>query len=258
MKLGLLVALFALSITARGEINYIKALDGRFTKNVESFQDSEITTTEMQKDTGANRALKYTSVNTVNGKTFPENELFNDKSDLIIGIDTTGNTQGHTYLVIDGVRMDGRMFYQPQTFTPSGWTISKGLIIRYKNIPPETKAKLVAWVKSQEVIKTPTCVAAASIVLFEKADLGNPGKRFWFPSKLLDYLALNGLTTPTGIKLQPEVYTINEDIHVFWNGLPTLVRVPSFIFKVLADPYTYQGNKAKTQVPGPINPAPMR
>lgn len=240
------------SLSAHGSECTGGPLGARFTTSVERCIPGHIPATEMKKNTGSAIDLDYVSIETVGQNSFSEKDIFTDSSDLIIGIDVTGNTQGHTYLIINGDRIDGRMFFAPDTITEKEWHLSRGLILRYKNVPTENLNKLVQWVKSDQIIKTPTCVVAANIILFEKGGFRGPRhvltgrpKHYWFPSTFLKFLAKNGLVGTDGQRIHPEIYTINSDIHMFWNHLPTLYRVPTFFFKVLFDPYTWQGTEKK-------------
>jgi hypothetical protein len=222
----------------------------KFTDKVIAYQPATISTREMKKETGVKRCLPYVALQTQGETLYSEMELFTDNSDLIIGVATTGNTRGHMYLIINGVRMDGRMFFAPQTEETTDWKLSKGLVIRYKNMPPENKQMLADWLATDAIVKGPSCVAVANKILYrETGFIKHDNKIHWFPSTYLKYLALHGLQGVNGERLTPEIYTLNADIHDFWNNLPTAIRVPGFIFKVLFDPYTWQGRKkAKTQV----------
>ncbi len=215
------------------------------TTNIEAVSVERVPMSVVEKETGAKRTLRITSLKTKGGAKFSELEIFNDQSDLIIGIDITGNTQGHTYLIVNGTRVDGRMFFAAHTEMEEGWDLSNGLIVRYKNLPPENKAALLEWLNGDETLHVPTCVAAACKILFKEADFENkPSRNYWFPSKLLAHLAKTGLVGSDGKKIPAEIYTINTDVQKMWNNLPSWKSVPFFIFKVLFDPYTWQGGKA--------------
>jgi hypothetical protein len=203
---------------------------------------AESTLVPLKKETGADRTVAITALKTRDEKRLSETEIFGDTADLVIAIDVMGNTHGHTYLLINGTRVDGRMFYSPHTEVEKDWTISNGLIIRYKNLPPENREALLKWLASDEVLHTATCVEAACKILYEKAGLSNaPRKNFWFPSKLLAHLANRGITGADGKRVYPEIYTINRDARTVWDNLPNWKAVPKFIFKVFFDPYTWQG-----------------
>lgn len=222
----------------------------RFTINVDGWSDREITLAKSKKELGAAKTLKYTALLTKGGLDFSEDEIFNDKADLIIGISANGNTQGHTYLIINDQRLDGRMFLAPHTVDKSDWKLAKGVIIRFKNLPQITKDRLAAFLQSEKVLRTPTCVYAACRVLYDE-EIGNfanpPDSYFWFPSNLLKHIAQTGLVTKDGVRSEAEIYALNSDIDLVWNNLPSAVKVPSFFFQVLFDPYTWQGGKKKTQ-----------
>lgn len=103
---------------------------------VQSFETGIVPFEELGIPAHPSVPVKYVSIKTVNGQAYTEDELFNDKSDLIIGIDTTGKTKGHMYLIINGVaRVDGRMFYAPSTVDQKNLYLSDGLILRYKIFP---------------------------------------------------------------------------------------------------------------------------
>lgn len=221
-----------------------ESLKLRFTSNVASFRRVTVPLETVEKKMGANRDIEVIEFRTLDEKRFTEKDLFNESADLIVGIDVMGNTQGHTYLVIDGVRIDGRMFFAPQTEIKEGWTLSNGLIIRYKNLPKANKDALKAWLETPTVLRTPTCVAAACQILYDIGRFENPPpKKYWFPSRLLKHLARNGLTGDDGSRILPEIYTVNRDIFKVWSNLPDWKSVPFFIFKVLFDPYTWAGAK---------------
>lgn len=204
----------------------------------------EISISETRKKMGAHRKLPYTKIETPNQAPFHELDIFKEPADLIVAIDVTGNTQGHTYLIIDGTRFDGRMFFAPHTVVKAGWKINRGLVIRYRHVPEENLKALVAWLESEQVMRTPTCVAAACKILYDVANFGGAPKRnYWFPSTFLKNIAQNRLIGVEGKPLEPEIYTVNSDIRLFWNNLPNWIRVPTFLFKVLFDPYTWAGNK---------------
>lgn len=216
----------------------------QFTSNVDGFSVRTISKEDAEKRLNVHRAFNYTVLLTKNGQNFSEQDLFNDKSDLIIGIDTEGNTQGHTYLIINDKRIDGRMFFALDTVIDEGWTLSKGILLRYKNVPQETKDRLVAWLNSGKTFRTATCVATGCRLLYEIAQFQNPPDHdYWFPSKLLKHIAQTGLVTKEGVPLTPEIYALNSDITSVWNNLPNAVKVPTFLFQVLFDPYTWAGSK---------------
>jgi hypothetical protein len=180
------------------------------------------------------------------GEVLNEKEVFKDESDLIIGIDATGNTHGHLYMIINGVRVDGRMFFGAHSEAEKNWRISDGLVIRYKNLPAKEKAALLKWLQSDEIVKAATCVQAACKILYDIAGFSNAPKRnFLFPSSFLSHLNEYGILGENGQRLFPEIYTINRDARTFWDELPTVGTVPFFLFKVLLDPYTWSGGKKK-------------
>jgi hypothetical protein len=189
----------------------------------------EVPALEMKKYTGIALPLQYTALETVGRKALLEKDLFSEPADLIIGIDATDRVPGRAYLVVNGTRVDGQMYWRSRTIKTEDWKLSRGLVIRYRNLPADIKARLWSWLQSNESLRAPTCEAAACIVLFERAKLGDPGKRFWFPKTLLNFLVTTGLADSTGHRLTAEIFTINEDIRVFWSGFPTLIRMPTFI-----------------------------
>ncbi len=230
--------------STRCEDNCDEALKLRFTSNVASFRKVNVPLETVERKIGATRDIEVIEFQTLGEQRFSEKDLFNEPADLIVGIDVMGNTQGHTYLVIDGIRIDGRMFFAPQTEIKEGWTISNGLIIRYKNLPKANKDALKAWLETPTVLRTPTCVAAACQILYDIGRFENPPpKKYWFPSRLLRHLARNGLTGDDGSRILPEIYTVNRDVYKVWSNLPDWKSVPFFIFKVLFDPYTWAGAK---------------
>lgn len=83
-----------------------------------------------------------------------------------------------------------------------------------------------------------------SKIVFEIAELAPANtKDYWFPSTFLTYIATNGLVTESGTQVKPDIYLLNSEIHMFWNGLPRWKTVPKFLLQVLFDPYTWQGLK---------------
>jgi len=221
----------------------LRDVDALFTQNVLSAVPKQIAIENMEEKTGVSRTLEYVELRTKGEAEFSEPALFTDNSDLIIGVDVTGNTHGHMYMIINGARYDGRMFWAPSTVKKSDWRINKGLIIRYKGMPEANKQKLIEYMSAEEnATHTATCVAGACTVLYQFSEFGiDPGKLYWFPANYLKYLAENGLYGKDGVRLQPTIYTINHDINLFWDNLPTLRKVPSFIFKVLLSRYTWEG-----------------
>ncbi len=206
----------------------------------------EISIDETRQKMGAHRNLPYTRVETPNAVPLHELDIFKEPADLIVAIDVTGNTQGHTYLIINGTRFDGRMFFAQHTVQKTDWKINRGLVIRYRHVPEQNLRALVEWLESEQVMRTPTCVAAACKILYDIASFGGAPKRnYWFPSTFLKNIAKNRLIGVDGKPLEPEIYTINADIRMFWNNLPNWIRVPTFLFKVLFDPYTWAGSKKK-------------
>ncbi len=233
----------------------LSSAEVQFTENVVSAERFEISEEEIFKETGVRRAVEITALETKGGARFSERDIFGDEADLIIGIDVMGNTQGHTYMVVRGVRVDGRMFYAPHTEVKENWTLSQGLVIRYRRLPSANRKALFEWLESEKLIKTPTCVVAACKVLFEEAGFENPPeKNFWFPSKLLKHLLKTGLVGDSGERVYPEIYSLNRDVRAIWNNLPDWKAVPSFLLKVLFDPYTWEGFRKKKNLPQSTEP----
>jgi hypothetical protein len=214
----------------------------QLSSKVGSFENGIIPLDELDLKTKSAIPIKYTSLKTINGQSYTEAELFNDRSDLIIGVDTTGKTKGHMYLIINGVaRVDGRMFYAPTTVDIKNLELSDGLILRYKNLPPENKQKLLDWLTSSKNVHGPTCVSVGTKIVFNIADLAPGARDYWFPSTFLRYLTTTGLVGTHGEPVKPDIYLINSEIHYFWNNLPRWRTIPKFLFQVLFDPYTWQG-----------------
>ena len=209
---------------------------------------------EVQDRLGVAKALQLIELTTADGKARAEAEMFNDgPADLIIGIDVEGNTQGHMYLSIRDdspeaiakgettIRYDGRMFLRPEEVTRKDWTLSNGMILRYRKVPPEIRKKILDFLNAGGIIKEPTCVASACHLLFEVGgfpvtpDFGKP----WFPGTFLQKLASHGLLAADGQRILPEIYTINRDHETFWNNLPRWKRVLKFILPVIFNPATW-------------------
>ncbi|MBX3039733.1 MAG: hypothetical protein KF789_03360 [Bdellovibrionaceae bacterium] len=212
----------------------------RFTSNVVKSTEGIIKIEESQSEFGVARELRYTEIKTKDGKEFGEMDLFNDPSDLIIGIDVNGNTQGHMYFVINNERVDGRMFFAGYT-KDANWLISRGMVVRYTGLSAGDKLALANLLKAEPTVKGASCVAVACKFLFEMGPLEGISKTHVFPSKFLEVLAQNGIRGTDGKRLTPEIVVINSEARQFWNNLPSWVTVPKFIFKVLFDPYTWQG-----------------
>lgn len=216
----------------------------RFTSNVIEAIDKTVDANLFHQHTEVKRPLNYTAIKTCDGKRFSESEMFLEKSDLIIGIDVTGNTKGHMYFIINdessGTRVDGRMFWAGYT-TSTEWTISPGLIIRYTGLSPEDKLALIDLLKRDLPLKSATCVGLTCKYLLAEGPLAVDGKIHIFPSIQLQALAEHGLKGSDGQLLEPEIFTVNSEIDLFWNNLPSWQTVPKFIFKVFFDPYTWQG-----------------
>jgi hypothetical protein len=255
MKLQSVLVLFALSLLFTAHAAEEAApcdealarpdIAARFTENVESFRAVTLPLETIASEMGAKREIEVVEIRTKGGERFSERELFKEESDLIIGIDVMGNTQGHMYQVIKAVRIDGRMFFAPHTEEREGWKLSHGLLIRYKKLPQRNREALHAWLESPEILRTATCVAAACRIIYGVGGFENaPNKNFWFPSRLLQHLARTGLVGDQGEKIYPEIYTLNKDVYKIWENLPSWKSVPFFIFKVLFDPYTWKGGKA--------------
>jgi hypothetical protein len=218
--------------------------DSRFTTNVAGFDDREVPLDELSKATGVQQTISYTSILTKGNQHFSESELFTQTSDLIIGLDNEGNTQGHMYLILNGERFDGRMFRAAATVLQNGWKLSKGLIIRYRGLSQTDKDAVTKWLQSDDDIKAPTCVAAANKLLYGVLGFKNaPKNSYWMPGSYLKYLAANGLLNSEGDRLSAEIFVINTDIEQMWTNLPNWMKVPLFIGKVAFDPYTWAGNK---------------
>ena len=201
----------------------------QFSDKVVSAEAGKIDIETVQKKLKTIRILDYVALQTINQAEFAESKIFLDEpADLIIGIDITGNTQRHMYLLINQGRFDGRLFFAAHTFEATDWVLSNGLIMRYKGIPQSTKQRLIDYLDSEQTIRAPSCVSASCKLLFEKGDLQGPGKWFWFPSTFLRYLEQNNLKTLDRIIIKPEIYTLNADIHQIWNNLPRWKRVLKF------------------------------
>lgn len=184
--------------------------------------------------------LYFTTLSTLGAKDYNEAELFSNKSDLIIGIDATGNSKGHMYVILDGdTRVDGRLFYLQPLIDKAHWVVSDGMIFRYKNLPPENKKRIISWYSSNPVSRGATCIVAGEKILFDIGELGRSSNHFWFPGEFLDYMTAKGLTDSQGEKITPEVYLINLEIHSFWSHLPRWKNVPRFLLKTLFDPSSW-------------------
>lgn len=189
-------------------------------------------------DAGQKR-VPYIHVRSAEGARFSETELFREHADFVIGIDASGNTKGHMYVAMNNVRFDGRMFFAHSTFERSAWTIPPGLLIRYRNVPEEIKARLWDWMNSGETIQAPSCVAATCKLFFDKLDFQGGRHRFWFPDRMIKHLLEEAPLANGGEPLQFEVYAFGKDFSTFWSELPSWRTVPRFFFKVLFDPRTW-------------------
>jgi hypothetical protein len=228
---------------------------GLFTKKVASYKVTSLRPKEMKEIAGVKRFLKVVSIKTVPGEIVTERDLFKDGvSDLIVGIDSEGNTRGHAYLVIKfpngkQVRVDGRLFRQGYDLTKEDdlWKISNGAFIRLRNIDPYHMEKLLDFINNRDQrseVKNWTCVGVACQFLFEIAELisGPEGRRPWFPSTLLRHVARYGFRDVYGNQIPVEVYTLNESPDFFWNRLPKHRSVLEFIWsmvKTLGDKGTW-------------------
>ncbi len=208
---------------------------------VASAVTNKVTVERMADKTGVARTLDYVALTTNDGeKHVPRSQVFAGKpADLIIGIDVTGNTQGHMYLIIDGTRIDGRMFFKGQDESRGDPKISDGLVIAYRNLPEENKRRLIDWVRSDDTIHAPSCVATACRVLYGHGGLtsGPDRPRYWFPSTFLRNIAQHHLQGADGQQLKPEIYTIDCDIDRFWNNLPTWKSAYKFLLPVFKNTF---------------------
>jgi hypothetical protein len=137
-------------------------------------------------------------------------------------------------MIIDGRRVDGRMFFGPTTIERAGWKVSNGLMIVYKKLPPEAKKNLVDWVNSGKVIKSATCAVTTCKVLFDIATFDKAEKNYLFSEPVLKHLLFSDVHI-AGSPSSPQVYTVNTDFSTVWRELPTWKNVPSFFFRVLYD-----------------------
>lgn len=215
---------------------------------VASATPGTVTVAQVQDEMGVARQLDYIGLETVNGaKDVPLKDVFPDydkEGDLIVGIDVNGNTQGHMYLIVDGVRIDGRMFFKGHDET-SEPQISNGLAIRYRNIPEPNRTKLLEFVRSSEALKSPSCVATACKILYREAGFESGAKRptHWFPGPYLKTIAEHGISGESGERMTPEIYTVNTEVERFWNNLPTWKGVWRFLVPVFKDTFGLSGDK---------------
>jgi len=212
---------------------------------------------EMKKITGVKREIQVVELSTVSDETsFLESDLFTDgPADLIIGVDANGNTQGHMYLMIRAddipsidpelkekqltIRYDGRLFRRDYQIKANG-RLSNGLFLRYKNVPPELRHRILKfWIKGEKNIAW-SCVASAVKMLYDIGGFtGKPSRGKFFPSPYLKHLARNGLMDSEGNRLIPQIYALNRPAEQFWNRLPDLFKMWSFIIPLLTNPATW-------------------
>ena len=186
---------------------------------------------------GTNKEFKYTYLKTDQRSKFKESDLFNDKSDLIIGVDTEGFTKGHVYMVIDDIRVDGRLLFARHTELRKKWEISNGIFVRLKGLPKENKQKLLELVASEETVRDLTCVASACKIIFEYGGLNGPGKEYLFPSDLLKYiLDKNHELSNNPNRLKFEIFTLNSDAATVLKNLPTWFNVFPRVLQSILDP----------------------
>lgn len=209
-------------------------------KNIISWQQSVLKSSRAEKyiNTTVKKDLNYTFIKTDQRRKLTESDLFNDKSDFILGIDTEGHTRGHVYMIINDVRVDGHILFAAQTETKTKWELSNGLFIRYKGLSAEGKQQLIDWINSDNNTRGMTCVAVACKLLFDKAGLNGPRKSFWFPSEILEYVLNNESSITRQNTASIEFYTINYKAEYVLRNLPKWSTLPKLFF-MLFDPRTW-------------------
>ena len=174
-------------------------------------------------------------------RVFREEEIFTDSSDVTLGIDVTGFSKGHMYLIVSPkrkgkskFRWDGRLGFRKDrlSFFP---VLKEGLVIRYKGVPESHLNNMHEFVTSKLKIRAATCVASTCKLLFDIGRLeGYPSNsKTWFPHTFLMKLIQSELVTQDGITIKPEIYTINRKYEEFWEALPRWYTAHQFIVPML-------------------------
>lgn len=223
--------LCAATFTQRSSLPWLR------NENIVRWEKTQLPT-ELVPNKTIETSLDYVYLKSKKG-TVKESDLFTDTSDLILGIDTNGNTRGHVYMIVNNKRVDGHILYTAQTETHEDWSLSKGLFIRIKGLPEKNKQKLLQWAQSEDSVRGMTCVAVACKILFKKANLIKaPKKDFWFPSDIFEFIVDHGLYGHKNKKLDIEIYTLNQKAEDVLANLPTWNTLPKLFF-MLFDPKTW-------------------
>ncbi len=199
-------------------------------ENVKSWSKESLSKEVVEEELGTEKAIDYIAIKTDLRKKVQEEDLFNDQSDVILGIDTTGYTKGHVYMIISNKRIDGHILFAAQTEVENTYTLSRGLFIRIKNLPEANKKRLLKWATSGNATRAATCVAVACKFLFQRAGLKGPKSYFWFPSEILGFIVEKGLIGTKKQKATIEIYTLNEKLDKIIDGLPTWLSIPKLFF----------------------------
>lgn len=163
-----------------------------------------------------------------------EQDLFDDRADLTIGLNAGSITGMHTYLMVGGVRIDGRLVYLPERRAGSRM-VHDGILVRCMGLPDRHRECLLDWLRSKESVKAATCVAVASKILYQIGNLGlAPRRGSWLPAGFFKHLAHHGLRASDGKPVDLGFYVINRDAHRVWRDLAPWRMMPGLLRRSVA------------------------
>ncbi len=225
--------------TCAGLFSGLSAQPQLRTESLVRWEKTKLPMELIKQDRSRQKSLDYIYLKTKKRTNIKESDLFSDTSDIIIGIDTTGYTRGHVYMIVNNKRVDGHILYAAQTERTENWSLSNGLFFRIKNLPEKNKRELMEWASSADSVRGMTCVTVACHVLFGKAKLiKGPKDELWFPSEIINFIVNRGLYGHKEQKVDVEVYSLNKKADVVLKDLPRWGTLPGLFF-MLFDPKTW-------------------
>jgi hypothetical protein len=152
------------------------------------------------------QTISYTKQTSKHSK-FKIEEIFADArpNDLYIGF-----TDMHTYFVFNGMRFDGGAILQlsSSSLNRRSPVLSSGAVLRIRDVPDSVQAQLTESLEQFEEKLAFTCSSAVNKFLADNG-LRTNGSGNFVPSRMLQNLLVQGITTTEGQKLPVELYLIN-------------------------------------------------